>query len=1323
MGKLKDIILGSLIGTMAIGMSPIYVYANETINARVEARYSSNRISWNKAGDHDRYNVYRVGDDDTKLSLIAIVNGLEYIDNNSGVNTQERYVIKCADDESVQSSIVKDAYKTGIEAVQGHAAAELNNFHVSLLGGNETFDGTKVLQFSQNINRLQELKQGTVLISFRPDKEKTVNNREILLNVKDKKVVTPSDHYINGSPNPANCISFMQGTSNILRYDIGNGTVRYNINNAVEENGWTTYGLTTYTEGMTSYFKNRVNGKQEANYNHQGNYLHNFLNNSAITNLNFLTIGGAINNGTNTAGFKGEIAYVTITDEVMSEKEMEDYTAAVTNKLNKMDVSLGSQISKMFTEDVDNTWLFVGGEEVQGSYNHVQGMRNYVSHFEEYIRWTQSSNTTAGKQRFVMNAGKKGQTLNDIINRFDSYKSKFNPKAMAYMVGKEDYSQNNVRRFKEELKQFITLSLSLRNNQGFAVIQKPHTVNNSQTDNIIAKYYQAIDEVVEEFTNANNDQRIVVVDHDVTDESLKDGLLNQRGHYNIGQQLCEATIKTTSQYPCTVGVNFNLESMNNVETYAKDIKPIVKSTDNSLEIKIPSYKDIQEWSYVLTLDDKTITDVVENEFVISSLEKGSKYCLKIQSKDGKVQIRTMSGIVGDGQNASVKRQSLDHLQEQLKNKMDNDDSLTWMFMGDSITHGAAYNLGQDTIAQSFEKYLKDDLKRTNDVVINTAVSGATIDIAGSSTLASINERLNNYNPDIISIMLGTNDSTVLSSEQYRSQLQSLVSKAKAKTDIVILRSPLPTQWDRDTRCREYTQVMKEVASEMDCIFIDQYTPFHDVVSKYPYMYQDQYYIYGDNCVFGQGKALHPGANGHLMMTKQFIEGIGILDEDTFIPNLFIKMPFSSIKDTTTSLTFGITTNSISFDTEQLSGVKDIKLSVQVGTKKYEVSGDSGVLTLENLPSHQKYQVTVSGCSTSQAQLISYESQNIELVDKSELNDLIQKCDEKDLSVYTTVSKEAFEKALNAAKAIYEKADSTIKEINDAVISLNDASKQLVVATKMEVEISDCLSVSDVEQFKTIINENAKVQEIIKEASEQGQKITLKVTLIEKIEEVDIDLGLLKDNEKAFGLYNLQAILMVDDEQVYELKNVNMPIDVKIGVPNKLLDDEIKSFYLVGGINGEYQKIDFESNEDSIAFSGYIGNQYTFIYEKKANEVEKPSEDDKEPSKPSEDQNKPNEDDKKPNNPSEDDKKPDETIKDNDSNSIDSDVLGSKIDNVETNKKVDADNQNNKTLNGDKQNNKTLNKVQTGDGYQPLLFIFMFATSLAIPFVLKKKKRG
>ena len=75
-------------------------------------------------------------------------------------------------------------------------------------------------------------------------------------------------------------------------------------------------------------------------------------------------------------------------------------------------------------------------------------------------------------------------------------------------------------------------------------------------------------------------------------------------------------------------------------TYAQDIVPSIQSTDNSLEVEIPEYKDIQEWVYTLTLNDKTITDEVNHKFSISSLEKGTEYSLKIQSRDDKVQIRT-----------------------------------------------------------------------------------------------------------------------------------------------------------------------------------------------------------------------------------------------------------------------------------------------------------------------------------------------------------------------------------------------------------------------------------------------------------------------------------------------------------------------------------------------------------------------------------------------------------------------------------------------------------------------------------------------------------
>ena len=81
-----------------------------------------------------------------------------------------------------------------------------------------------------------------------------------------------------------------------------------------------------------------------------------------------------------------------------------------------------------------------------------------------------------------------------------------------------------------------------------------------------------------------------------------------------------------------------------------------------------------------------------------------------------------------------------------------------------------------------------------------------------------------------------------------------------------------------------------------------------------------------------------------------------------------------------------------------------------------------------------------------------------------------------------------------------------------------------------------------------------------------------------------------------------------------------------------------------------------------------------------------------------------------NKPSENDKKPSVSI--DDSNSIDSDVLGSEVDTVGKNKKTE----------NTKSNNELLNKVQTGDEYQPLLYALILATSLAVPFVLKKKRK-
>ena len=88
---------------------------------------------------------------------------------------------------------------------------------------------------------------------------------------------------------------------------------------------------------------------------------------------------------------------------------------------------------------------------------------------------------------------------------------------------------------------------------------------------------------------------------------------------------------------------------------------------------------------------------------------------------------------------SLYKQTLDQNQKVLAEKLKEKEKMTWLFMGDSITHGALWTKGYDGVAQIFEKYLKDEMGRTSDTVINTAVSGATTE----STLKNIEQSWKN----------------------------------------------------------------------------------------------------------------------------------------------------------------------------------------------------------------------------------------------------------------------------------------------------------------------------------------------------------------------------------------------------------------------------------------------------------------------------------------------------------------------------------------------------------------------------------------------------
>lgn len=199
-------------------------------------------------------------------------------------------------------------------------------------------------------------------------------------------------------------------------------------------------------------------------------------------------------------------------------------------------------------------------------------------------------------------------------------------------------------------------------------------------------------------------------------------------------------------------MTLNLKEEEQPDVYL-NVLPVVTAENAGLHVQIPETNETS-WRYELSIGDKKITGSADgNTFTITGAESGKEYLFKCISSDGTTQLQTVTGKTEAGNVGIAYGQTLDEKQKALSEKLKEKDKMTWLFMGDSITHAALWTKGYDGIAQTFEKYLKDEMGRASDTVINTAVSGATT----TSTLNNIEQRLEKYTPDVVSIMLGTND--------------------------------------------------------------------------------------------------------------------------------------------------------------------------------------------------------------------------------------------------------------------------------------------------------------------------------------------------------------------------------------------------------------------------------------------------------------------------------------------------------------------------------------------------------------------------------------
>ncbi|MFD4034473.1 GDSL-type esterase/lipase family protein [Streptomyces sp. NPDC058637] len=204
---------------------------------------------------------------------------------------------------------------------------------------------------------------------------------------------------------------------------------------------------------------------------------------------------------------------------------------------------------------------------------------------------------------------------------------------------------------------------------------------------------------------------------------------------------------------------------------------------------------------------------------------------------------------------------------------------TWVFTGDSITHGALHTHGWRSYPEHWTERVRWELgkPKNRDFVIDSGVSGAT----SAELVSFFDERVTAFSPKIVSIMIGANDiaTSGLGPEQYRTNLISLVRSVRAlpRSPIPVLQAPNPVdpaRWPGRTGLSQYARVMSEVAAQQEVVFVDHYNDW----------------LTGDG---GQvplsllNDGLHPNERGHHRIALMMIRDLQVFDTGSQVCTLSI----------------------------------------------------------------------------------------------------------------------------------------------------------------------------------------------------------------------------------------------------------------------------------------------------------------------------------------------------------------------------------------------------------------------------------------------------
>lgn len=193
--------------------------------------------------------------------------------------------------------------------------------------------------------------------------------------------------------------------------------------------------------------------------------------------------------------------------------------------------------------------------------------------------------------------------------------------------------------------------------------------------------------------------------------------------------------------------------------------------------------------------------------------------------------------------------------------------LNWLITGDSITHGLVHTQGGRSYPEHLHELIRGELERVRDVVVNSAISGNRI----VDILDDWERRVAAWNPDVVTLMIGTNDVStggprpVLTPEEYAASLREFVRRARGLDAVVVLQTPPSVDGlnaPERARIGTFAAAVRQVAAEEDVILVDQHARFAE--------------LGGPGVPWGlMNDPFHPNAAGHAVLARELAHALGI----------------------------------------------------------------------------------------------------------------------------------------------------------------------------------------------------------------------------------------------------------------------------------------------------------------------------------------------------------------------------------------------------------------------------------------------------------------